>query len=210
MLIYLIRHLPTEYTRRGLYMGRSYDLPILQDTAESFIEHTARLLPESGVNPSVIYSSPAQRCLQTAALLQDCLGHITRPHVLVELHETNYGAFEGKSAQEIKSAYPETFHYWMEQPGCVRFPDGETLEEVQERATTCLQHLITQLCSSVGALYLVTHVDVIKMLLCWLLGTSINDKRLFHVDPGSFTCLATTENIYNKKRLALRYLNLTP
>jgi broad specificity phosphatase PhoE len=190
-------------------MGRSCDLPIIEGSAGSFIERVAWILDESARNNAVVCSSPARRCLQTAALLQDVIGKSTDLHVLAELHEMNYGSFEGKSAEEIKRSNPEVFHDWMNCPGSVRFPEGETFDEVQKRASNCLKDLIVQHRSHIDAsLFLITHVDVIKMLLCWLLNISINDKRLFRVDPGSFSCLETTGNIYNKKRLTLRYLNL--
>ena len=210
MRIYLVRHLPTEFTRLGLFMGRSHDLPILQETIQSFAQNAARLVPESTVNRPVIYSSPAQRCRQTAVLLQRSLGNVNRSYALTELHETNYGSFEGKSPQEIKHSHPEIFRDWMERPSWVRFPEGETFVEVQHRASNCVQGLITRHRSSAVDVYLVTHVDVIKMLLCWLLDISIDHKRLFRVDTGSFTCLETTDEIHNKKKLRVRYLNLRP
>lgn len=207
MLIYLIRHLPTEYNQKGIYMGRSYDMPILLKGIELFTTTVAKMR-DIGKN-SIIYSSPALRCRQTAKILSDALKIRSKPQISEKFNEMNYGQFEGKSPKKIKIHYPDIYWNWMRHPSLVRFPGGETFIEVQMRAVTYLQKIINREHKQAtdNFIFIVTHVDIIKMIICWILNISIDNKRLFCINNGSFTLIETTNEKYNKKKLKVRYIN---
>jgi broad specificity phosphatase PhoE len=74
MFIYLVRHLPTEYNKKGIYMGRSCDLPILSETIEPFVASTTKIIDPCNIVGSIFYSSPSLRCRQTVKILSGALG----------------------------------------------------------------------------------------------------------------------------------------
>lgn len=207
MIIYLVRHLATEYNRNGIYMGRSQDLPILKSEIDLFIERTKKFLDRSVLEKSTIHSSPSLRCRQTGGILLNLSGVTTEIEVKEAFAETNYGSFEGKTSEEIKQISPIIFQNWMEKPSQVRFPEGESFDEVTERVLNELR-IITQKGKKEDVAFIVTHVDVIKVIVCWILGMSIDNKRMFRIDNGSFTCLETTDERNNSKKIKVKALNV--
>lgn len=205
MLIYLIRHLPTAFNKSGVYMGRSNDVPILSETIFPFEKRLKGYIGH--LNGSVfVGSSPALRCIQTVTTLSQTLGISTKLHVYERLNEMNYGDFEGKSSQEIKIHYPQEYRKWMEHPSLIHFPGGESFAEVQKRGVSCLKEIIS---TEIENIFLVTHVDIIKMIVCSILDIPIDSKRMFKIDNGSISCLETTNEKYNKKKIKVRYVNCT-
>jgi broad specificity phosphatase PhoE len=198
--IYMIRHLATEYNKRGIYMGRLLDPPIIEEDKGSFVETINKLHLTLTNNSKVLFvSSPAMRCLQTVELLQNTLKINNRTIQKVEeFNETNYGLFAGKTAREIKENFPDIFKRWMEKPSKVEFPEGEKYIDVQNRAYSKLLDLIKNN-QGIGTIFICTHVDIIKLILCRILSLSIKHRRLFRVDYGSFSCLQNISGIMEVK-----------
>lgn len=188
--VFLVRHLATEYNKAGVFMGRSFDLPI----DETEIEKFARVLGKIDwkVGPETpCFSSPSLRCLQTLKILKSEMGVKGRTIVNEAFAETDYGLFEGKNAKQIRELFPEELDILMERTAEVRFPDGESLIEVQERAYGGLMKLIDDHPGE-ASLVVCSHVDVIKLLLFKVLEVSIDKKRYLHVYNGSVSCLEVT------------------
>ena len=209
MIIYLVRHLPTKYNRMGIYMGRSQDLPIIPESIESFLLTIRRIKNNSIILAKnfLVYSSPALRCRQMAQVISDVFFIKDKPYIFEALNETNYGLFEGKLALEIKAGWPEIYRDWMQNPSRVCFPEGESFKEVQERAVSCLLEIVKAQKEKDNVLFIVSHVDVIKMIVCWLLDIPIDQKRMFCIDNGSVTRLETTDEKNNPKKIKVRSLN---
>ncbi|MGH7995519.1 MAG: histidine phosphatase family protein, partial [Opitutaceae bacterium] len=120
-MIYLIRHGETEWARDGRHTGRT-DLPL---TERGRVR--ARLLRpffESAAFEAIL-SSPLARATETAELAG--IGR-DRLNVLDDLHEWDYGDYEGRTTEEIRRMAPG-WTIWT-QP-C---PHGETIGEVAARA----------------------------------------------------------------------------
>lgn len=200
--IYLVRHLPTKLTGTGVYMGRSLDLPILKRQNQRFRKRLRQLILEPERKKASLATSPLLRCRQTARVIAEELKLSTPFLVLEEFTETNYGQLEGKSNQQIKTEFPKLYKTWISNPAQVTFPGGESFQEVQERAYQKLLDLIKG--TSKKELFVVTHVDVIKLIVCKLLSIPIDKKRLFDVETGSITCLESSN-----KEIRLKFLNLT-
>jgi probable phosphoglycerate mutase len=183
-------------------MGRSQDLPVLDNQIGKFQERVRRVFPE-GIEESVqIFSSPAGRCQQTAEVLRDVLDLDIEISVLEEFDETDYGKFEGLHPKKIKKQWPDIYRMWMNAPSQVTFPGGESFWEVQERSYSKIQELAHTLPEE--NLFVITHVDVIKMIISKILSIPINNKRYFCIDPGSFSRLESDEG-----ELKVKYLNRT-
>lgn len=203
MLVYLVRHLPTEYNLSGVYMGRSFDLPIATSGVEGFRRRVETLFPQGVGEGVLVFSSPALRCQQTAEVLQGVLGLAVETLVVEAFDETDYGEFEGLHPRQIKTRWPEIYHAWMNTPSQVVFPGGESFAQVQKRSYQKLLKLLRECPEGIGALFVVTHVDVIKMVVSKVLTIPIDCKRNFCIDTGSFSLLESMG-----EEIRVRYLNL--
>jgi phosphoserine phosphatase len=200
MIIYLVRHLPTKYNEDGIIMGRSCDLSIISETANRFVETIERVV---GSHIGMVYTSPALRCRQTAQFLSG------GAQTLEAFNETNYGDFEGKEPEEIKIKWHDIYWKWMNHPSHMWFPGGESFLEVQSRALAGLQKIIVDNDKTDSLIFVVTHVDVIKMIICGILEIPIDKKRSFHIDHGSFTRLEPCVEKDGSKIIKVRHLNST-
>jgi len=88
-------------------------------------------------HPVAIYTSPLRRCLQTAAELGAASG--LTPTVLDDLNDLHYGDWEWRTYEEARAQWPELFACWFAAPHLVRFPDGESLQDLVARAANVLR-----------------------------------------------------------------------
>lgn len=152
MLIYLIRHGQTEWNVQGRYIGLT-DMPLSELGAE-----TAKTAAKTAPNPEIIFRSPLLRCAQTADIMFPSREKI----VINELHECNFGNFEGRSADEMEN--DAEYRRWVSS-GCTGdIPGGERVDEFHTRVCSAF-------CSAVLAnknarsLAFVVHGGVIMSLL---------------------------------------------
>jgi broad specificity phosphatase PhoE len=128
----------------------------------------AELLAEvlAGSPLAAIYTSPRRRTKATAAPIAARHGLV--PKVLDELAELDFGAFEGRTYEEIEASDPELFKRWMEGPTDVRFPGGEAFADLRIRALCAADALRRTHAGS--TILLVTHGGVARALLAEVLG----------------------------------------
>ncbi len=102
--------------------------PLSENGRECVIHIGKELFPHE---PTVIYTSEGEAEQQTAKLLAKELGiKIKKKDKLCEI---NFGLWQGLKIEEIKRRQPSLHKQWLESPGSVRPPGGETLEDAQER-----------------------------------------------------------------------------
>ena len=125
--ILLVRHGETEWSRAGRHTGRT-DLPLDREG-----EAQARLLGPrlAGWKFSEVLYSPLQRARRTCELAGLMVGARPDP----DMQEWAYGAYEGRTADEIRA----------ERPGWVIWKDGvvggETLADVGHRADSVIERV---------------------------------------------------------------------
>ena len=88
------------------------------------------------------------------------------------LIDIDYGAYQGLSLKEVETQDPELFQLWHESPPQVRFPGGETLEEVRSRAVASVEDLVSRYLQETIAL--VSHKVVCKVLMGGFLGLQLS------------------------------------
>lgn len=130
--IHLLRHGQTEGNAQGQYIG-STDLPLTEDGVRQLVE-----LKEQGDYPmaSVLFSSPLQRCLQTAEILYPEL----RPIVVDDFRECDFGEYERKTAGELTD--DPRFSAWMDGGVKAAPPGGESTEQFVNRCTAAFEKLV--------------------------------------------------------------------
>ena len=159
--IILARHGETAWNVAEIFRGRT-DVE-LNETGLKQAELLAEYL--SSVRIDAIYSSPMKRALQTAEAIAGCgkLGVNNTPGLI----DFNYGKWQGLSRQEVKGRYKELYEEWVSRPERVKMPDGESLDDVRERAIAVVDDVVNKY---QRAVVLVSHRVVNKVLICALLG----------------------------------------
>jgi broad specificity phosphatase PhoE len=78
--------------------------------------------------------------------------------------DIDYGSWAGLSPEEAASQYPALYETWAENPQLVRFPEGESLEQVRHRALAALNERCAA--HQGKTIVFVSHVVVNRVLVC--------------------------------------------
>jgi broad specificity phosphatase PhoE len=176
----LVRHGETEWSVSGQHTSWT-DLPLTQHGEEQ-AKSLAPLL--SGRTFSLALTSPLGRAIRTAELA-GITGALTDP----DLHEWDYGAYEGVTTVEIHRTRPD-WYLWTDgvPPGPQGHP-GESPEEVGRRADLVLARVDAAL--SEGDVVLVAHAHFLRVLTARRLGLGPAEGRLFQLATGTVSRLST-------------------
>ncbi|MFC1870557.1 histidine phosphatase family protein [Chloroflexota bacterium] len=159
--IVLARHGETEWNVTEVFRGR-IDVE-LNETGINQAELLARHLRHSKIE--AVYSSPLKRALKTAEMLASYhqLDVVTTPNLV----DFDYGNWQGLSHQEVQDKYQQLYAEWIKNPHRVKMPTGESLIQVRKRAMAVVSEVKAKY---TGAVVLVSHRVVNKVLTCALLG----------------------------------------
>ena len=127
--IHLIRHGRTAESADGLYLGRT-DLPLSAAGKQGLLDKAAQFVYPPA---QIVYTSPLQRCVQTAALLYPERMTIS----LDALNECDFGAFTGKSFAQLKEL--PVYQKWVEGGFEAAPPDGESGMELLSRVKALIR-----------------------------------------------------------------------
>jgi phosphoserine phosphatase len=123
--ILLVRHGHVEGIKLERFRGRA-NIPL---TAEGLAEAERVARRISGTwSPQAIYTSPLDRCAATGAAIAQACG--IEPRILDSLNDLDYGAWQFRTFEEVRRDDPELFAAWFATPHLVRFPGGESLQDL--------------------------------------------------------------------------------
>ena len=160
--IYLVRHGQTAWNKEEIFRGRA-DVP-LDETGLRQAALAAEYF--RGKEIEAIYSSPLSRAWQTAQKIADVTGVAVT--ALQGVNDMRFGTWEGQSLRTVQQHDGERYRQWQESPHLVKIPEGETLDEVRNRAMAALEEAIKL--HPEKAIIFVTHRVVNKVLICGILG----------------------------------------
>ena len=188
----LVRHGETEWNVEEVFRGR-IDIE-LNETGLRQTELLAQYL--SGLNIDAVYSSPLRRALNTAEVIARY--HKLKVEIASGLTDFNYGKWQGLLHQEVKRRYKKLHLQWLENPHLIRMPDGESLDEVRERALTVVDEVVAK---HEGTVVLVSHRVVNKVLTCALLG--LDNSHFWNIRQD--TCGMTTFAYENERFILTKH-----
>jgi probable phosphoglycerate mutase len=157
----------------------------LTDEGRAQAEATAEMLEP--VPFKAIYSSPIERTMETAA-------PIARLHKLQvieapKLGEVEYGKWSNRSFKTLVKT--KLWDKVQRYPSGVRFPDGETLREVQTRAVEEIESIAERHRKHIVCC--VSHADVIRLLAAYYLGVHIDLFQRLTVAPASVSVISLND-----------------
>jgi broad specificity phosphatase PhoE len=194
--LYLIRHGQTEWNKKLTFRGR-IDIP-LNEQGHREAEAIAEALKDKNID--AIYASPLRRSMETAQPTAEFF-HLEAVPVQ-GLIDINYGDWEGLTFSEVRERYKDHYEQWENRPDLVRFPNGETLDEVRERSFAAFKDIIAE--NPGKSILMVPHRVVNKVLLCALLGLGNSHFWEIKQDTG---CVNLIE--YSDDRFVLSLMNDT-
>jgi len=152
-----------------------------------------------GARVDSVYSSPLSRAVETA----EAIARSQDKEVLIsdDLIDIDFGRWQGASHEVVKERYEGLYRQWVDTPHLVRFPGGESLEDVRERALRVIHEVKTE--HTDETLVMVSHRVVNKTMLCGLLGLDNSHFWQIGQDTGCINILEFGEGF------TLRCLNDT-
>ena len=190
--IILVRHGETEWNVGEIFRGR-IDIE-LNETGIKQAELLAEYL--SKIKIDAIYSSPLKRAFKTAEIIAGY--HKLDVDIAAELIDFNFGKWQGLSHQKVKDKYKELYATWANHPDRVKMPDGESLDDVRKRAMGVVDNIIERY---KGAVVMVSHRVVNKVLICALLG--LNNSHFWNIKQD--TCGISTFTYENEQFILTKH-----
>jgi probable phosphomutase (TIGR03848 family) len=184
-LLLLTRHGLTDVTGKRL----SGSLPGIHLSEEGRAQAQGLVDRLSPIRLTDVYSSPLERCVETAQPISAARGIEVK--VLADLEEIGYGRWAGRPIAQLMRT-----RLWRRiqlLPSSVEFPGGETLLDAQRRAVAALDAIAVR--SSRGVVLVVTHADVIRLALAHYAGVHIDLFQRITVSPASVSALVLGDRI---------------
>ena len=175
--LWLVRHGETEWSLSGAHTGRT-DLPL---TAHGREEARAIGRALKGRRFTLVLTSPLGRARETAQLA----GYGDAAQLDANLHEWDYGDYEGHTTAEIRQKIP-SWSLWND-----GVSGGETIEQVSARAGAVL----ARAARAAGDVALFGHGHILRILTARWLGLPPRDGRLFALGTASVSTLGYEREI---------------
>ncbi len=179
-LLLLIRHASTDWVGRGL-AGRMPGVGLSTQGRREALELAEQLRE---LSLEAIYASPLERTQATAEAL--ARGRDLPIQALPGIIEVDFGDWTGQSLEDLRS--DPLWARVQTAPSRMRFPGGESPLEVQARAVEAVETLLQR--HPAGRVAVVSHADVIKLLLTAYAGAPLDAFQRFDVAPASVSAIA--------------------
>ena len=180
--VILVRHGETEWNRLRRVQGGNSNIP-LNEKGEQQAECLVFRLKSEEIQ--AIYSSPLRRSLNTAQAV--ARHHQLEVNLEPDLAEVNLGDLEGMLLDDLGKSFSEFLIANNQGELLPRVPGGESLTEVQQRAWSAIQRLVSQYPE--GIVVVVSHYYTILTIICSALNLPLSQISRLRVSPGSISTL---------------------
>ncbi len=181
--VLLVRHAMNDWGKTGKLAGRTLGVHL----NEKGREQAAALGQRLAQWPiDAVYSSPLERAQETAAAIAE--HHETLVQTSFGIGEVDFGKWAGKKLKKL--AKKPLWRLVQGRPSAVRFPDGESFREFQNRAIDEVELLAAA--HPGQTIVLVSHADVIKAIVAHYLGLHLDQFQHLMISTASLTLLAFT------------------
>lgn len=178
--IILVRHGENDWSKKNKLAGRIPGVH-LNEAGHQQAHAVAQRLAALPIK--AVYSSPVTRCAETAAYIADT--HRLTTIFVDEMAEVEYGEWEGKKIKKLaKNPLWRAVQFF---PSRMRFPQGEALREVQFRGIQAIEAISAR--HEKEIVVVVSHADMIRLLLAHYLGVHIDLFQRLAISPASASIL---------------------
>ena len=180
--VILVRHGETEWNRLRLVLGGNSDTP-LNEKGKRQAESLALRLKSEKIQ--AICSSPLHRSLDTAQAI--ARHHRMEVGIEPDLRELNLGELEGIPIADVGGSFDELLIISRQGEELPRAPGGESLRDVQQRAWSAIQRLVSQYPD--GVIVVVSHYFTILAIICSVLNLPLSQMVRLGLALGSISTL---------------------
>ena len=176
--ITIVRHAPTEYNKKGIFMGSldiapdPLDITLVQE-AQKQIEH---------ISFDAVFASPYKRAYETAKAVSN-----NRYDIIVDqrLVERCLGDWEGNPKSEVQALFPTAFpNGIMDVYFCP--PNGEPYEHLIKR----ISNFLSEIYQDGANILVITHNGVFRVMKSLITGDNLSNVFLQfepYLSPKTFT-----------------------
>lgn len=190
--ILLVRHAENNYTQTGKLAGwiKGVHLNEVGRLQASTLADNLAIYPIK-----YIYSSPLVRALETARPIASS----KNLNVLkcTQIGEVRYGQWQGKSLRLLRRR--KLWDQIQNVPSLSSFPDGESIRYAQSRAVGAVEKILVKHPKS--CIVLVSHADVIKMILAHYMGLALDLYQRIVIDTASISELYIAHDVVKVIRM---------
>lgn len=180
MRVFFVRHGETEWNLEGRFQGQS-DIPL---NARGW-QQAERIAERLATEPlAAIFSSDLSRAASTAEVVARY--HSIPVCRMPELREACFGAWEGKTYEEVAQTDPERAARWRSDPAVLVPPGGESTEQFASRLEGAMARIRAETPDD-ATCAVVTHGGPIRNLLCLWLAVALSRYWQFRLDNGSIS-----------------------
>jgi len=180
--LYLVRHGRTEWNKSEVFRGK-IDVPLDDIGRKQAVLAKEALL---GAGLRYIVTSPLKRAKETASIVSSGFPGVE----LIEderATDIDVGRWGGMSLQEVSRKYPREYSVWVKTPDRMKFPDGESLEDVQARVWPLVSSFVPDMKD--GDVLLVSHRLTLKVVILTAIGASLGSFWRIRLDTASLSIL---------------------
>lgn len=195
--VILLRHAHSVANEKGILAGRASGVSLSTKGKEQAELLTSRL---GSAQFRDIRISPLERCLATLEPWLQSQDTSVRKKILFDpnVTEVDYGDWTGKKLLAL--SLRKEWRVVQNTPSEMKFPKGESLLQMQQRAEKALRQSIKK--TGTGVSLIVSHGDVIKSLIATALDLHLDKFQKIVIDPASISVLD-----FSKGSFRLLHLN---
>jgi probable phosphoglycerate mutase len=130
---------------------------------------------------AAIYSSPLERCRETAEAI--AAPHGLAVQVLDEIGEARCGDWTGQLISELQGT--EMWRTIQSAPSLARFPGGESFYETQARMVAAFERL--RVAHAGQLIAVVSHSDPLKLALAYYIGQHLDQFQRLVIQPAAIS-----------------------
>ena len=184
--IILVRHGENDWVKKHRLAGWIEGIHLNENGRQQAAAAAERLAP---LPIKAVYSSPVLRCRETADFIAN--SHNLPVNLLDTVGEVRYGQWEGKKIKKLaKKKEWFTVQFF---PSRMQFPGGDSLRSVQARGVDAIEAL-AKAHDDKEMIVVVSHADLIKLVLAYYLGVHTDLFQRIIVSPASASVLHLSGN----------------
>ncbi|MGI6161323.1 MAG: histidine phosphatase family protein [Christensenellales bacterium] len=194
MKLYIARHAETEWNA----LRRTQGMTDIDLNDRGRVQADALARKALCIKPEHIYSSPLKRAYNTACPAAKALGIDIKTDA--DIIEYNFGAWEGKTLDEIRRTYPGQLERYDNDPLTAGIDGAEPFSALRERCKRFLNKMIDT--HAKDTVLVITHSLIAKLIVAWVMKRPDSEARLIRLDNASITLIE-----YDGDELALAFSN---
>lgn len=175
--------------------------PPLNDAGQEEMERICDFLKKRGIKNDKIYTSPALRSKQSAAMIAKLFKQDYE--IIEDLHPRKCGGFNGLTFEQVYEKSPDVMEKLINCPDIAVPEDAESVTDFINRVENTINKVVQE--NLGNRIIIVTHKDIIKAAIISALNIPHSSLHRIYIKSGSATQIS-----YFEKWSSLVYSDYTP